>query len=198
MLRILRNTILFAIAILVGHLFRPATPASGQEPAPVPEAAVQCDDNGACQNGAACRGAACGRCGKGLCNTGNCGHCGKGLCNAGNCGHCGNGLCHGTQINCRQRQDGQPELFYNYYIPGTCGGVPAALYVAPRPVPPMVGWTYYTYQPAMPHELLYTHHRTYYRYYDNGRGLTRTHISWYRPPVQSALGGLYNHFRLAR
>ena len=107
------------------------------------------------------------------------------------CGKC-------NQQNCRQRQYGQPELFYNYYVPGTCGGVPAQLYVAPRPVPPVVGETYYTYQPFMPHELLYQHDRTYYRYYDNGRSLTRTHISWYRPTVPSMLGGLANHFRIAK
>ncbi len=102
------------------------------------------------------------------------------------------------QVNCRQQTWGTPELFYNYYVPGTCGGVPAQMYLSPRPVPPMVGHTYYTYQPFMPHELLYQHHRKYYRYYDNGRGLTRTHISWYRPPVQSGLGSVYNHFRIAR
>ena len=77
-------------------------------------------------------------------------------------------------VNCRAQYYGQPELFYNYYVPGTCGGVPANMYVAPQPVPAWVGHTYYTYQPFMPHELLYQHHRTYYRYYDGGRGMTRT------------------------
>jgi hypothetical protein len=95
------------------------------------------------------------------------------------------GLHHPMIVNCRPQYYGQPELFYNYYMPGTCGGVPAAMYLAPQPVPPLVGHTYYTYQPFMPHELLYPHHRSYYRYYDNGRGLTRTHVSWYRPPLYS-------------
>ena len=94
-----------------------------------------------------------------------------------------NGFCqHHQQFNCRERGYGQPELFYNYYVPGTCGGVPANLYLAPRPVPPLVGHTYYTYQPFMPHELLYQHHRTYYRYYNGGRGMTRVHVKWSRPP----------------
>jgi hypothetical protein len=88
-------------------------------------------------------------------------------------------------MNCRPRTYGQPELFYNYYVPDTCGGVPAAMYLAPQPVPAWVGHTYYTYQPVLPHELLYQHHRTYYRYYDQGRGLTRTHISWTRPPLST-------------
>lgn len=107
------------------------------------------------------------------------------------CGRC-------QQQNCRPRTDGQPELFYNYYVPGTCGGMPVALYLAPQPVPPVVGHTYFTYQPFLPHELLYEHHRSYHRYYDNGRGLTRTHISWYRPPVRDALGGVASHLQLAR
>ena len=77
--------------------------------------------------------------------------------------------------------------------PGYCGGVPAAAYIAPRPVPAWVGQTYYTYQPFMPNELLYQHHRTYYRYYDQGRGMTRTSVSWSRPPVY-----VLSHFRIAR
>ncbi len=105
---------------------------------------------------------------------------------AGGAAGCRIGGLHNNQIaNCRPQNYGQPELFYNYYAPGTCGGVPAAMYVAPQPVPQLVGHTYYTYQPFYPHELLYPHHRTYYRYYDAGRGLTRTHVSWYRPPLTS-------------
>ncbi len=118
-------------------------------------------------------------------------------CQAGSGGARACSLCgrlHGPSYNCRPRYYGQPELFYNYYIPGTCGGVPANLYVAPQPVPRSVGHTYYTYQPLMPHELLYQHHRDYYRYYDGGRGLTRTHVSWSRPPFT----GWYSNLRIAR
>jgi hypothetical protein len=104
------------------------------------------------------------------------------------------GTLHGNDIqNFRPRTYGQPDLFYNYYVPGAFGGVPAVAYVAPRPVPALVGHTYYTYQPFLPNEMLYQHHRTYYRYYDQGRGLTRTSISWYRPPIY-----LPSPFRLAR
>ena len=42
-------------------------------------------------------------------------------------------------MNCRPRTYGQPELFYNYYVPGTCGGVPAAMYLAPA-AGSRVGW----------------------------------------------------------
>lgn len=98
-------------------------------------------------------------------------------------------LLHGAEVvNCRPRTYGQPDLFHDYYAPGACGGVPANMYPAPHRVPPVVGQTYYTYQPFMPHELLYQHHRAYYRYYNGGRGLTRTSVSWYRPPLRSWLG----------
>ncbi len=108
------------------------------------------------------------------------------------CKSCGLNNCPTT--NCRPRYYGQPQLFHNYYMPSTCGGVPANMYIAPQPVPQMVGHTYYTYQPFMPHELLYQHHRNYYRYYDGGRGMTRTSISWSRPP----LTGWYSTLRIAR
>ena len=42
-------------------------------------------------------------------------------------------------------------------------GFGAQLYVAPRPVPPRVGHTWYTYPPFMPHEFLYKHRRHYVR-----------------------------------
>ena len=60
-----------------------------------------------------------------------------------------------------------PDVFYNFYVPpvpaGAYPGVGAQLYVAPRPVPPRVGHTWYTYPPFMPHEFLYKHHRRYIR-----------------------------------
>jgi hypothetical protein len=76
------------------------------------------------------------------------------------------------------RQRTAPDLFYNHYVaPGACGGVGAQLYLSPLPTPPLVGHTYYTYQPLMPHEFLYHHHRKYYRQHPNG-GWTRTLVWW--------------------
>lgn len=80
--------------------------------------------------------------------------------------------------DCQYRFYGQPDLFYNYYVPPTCGGMGAELYLSPRPVPAHVGHTYVTYQPLMPHEFMYHHHRTYHRYYNSGQGLTRTHVKY--------------------
>jgi hypothetical protein len=72
-----------------------------------------------------------------------------------------------------------PELFYNYYVPpGEYPGVPAQLYLAPRPTPPVVGHTYVTYQPLLPHEFLYPHCRRYWRYDSASNGWTRTQVVW--------------------
>ena len=84
-----------------------------------------------------------------------------------------------TPFTPRYPEFGQPDLFYNFYVPPTAGGVGAQMYLAPGPVPPHVGHTYYTYQPFMPHELLYKHKRVYHRYYNEGRGLTRTSVRWW-------------------
>lgn len=75
------------------------------------------------------------------------------------------------------RNYGQPDLFRQYYS-NNVGGATAELYLAPIPVPPHVGHTYYTYEPLYPHEMLYRHVRNYHRYYDDGRGMTRTHVRW--------------------
>lgn len=98
-------------------------------------------------------------------------HLGSHYAGYGGCRTCSNG-------DCQYRYYGQPDLFYNYYVPPTCGGVGAELYLSPRPVPAHVGHTYITYQPLMPHEFMYHHHRTYHRYYNGGQGLTRTHVKY--------------------
>lgn len=99
---------------------------------------------------------------------------------------------------CRPWEYGNPALFYNFYAPNQCGGVPAQLYTSPRPVPPLVGHTYYTYQPLMPHEFMYPHQRTYRKWYNDGRGMTRTRATWYRAPVVGALTAARNAIRIPR
>ena len=72
------------------------------------------------------------------------------------------------------------DLFYNYYVPpGDAGDVGAQMYLSPRPTPPLVGHTYVTYQPLMPHEFLYPHKRHYVRYHPC-RGYTKTTVHWKR------------------
>ena len=45
------------------------------------------------------------------------------------------GMLHHNQLNCRPQTWGSPELFYNYYVPGTCGGIsgPIVPGAPPRP-----------------------------------------------------------------
>ena len=77
--------------------------------------------------------------------------------------------------------DTQPDLFYNYYVGANCGQYPAAMYTAPVQTPPVVGHTFFTYQPLYPHEYLYTHKRIYHHYYhDGGHGLSRTRVTYGR------------------
>lgn len=72
----------------------------------------------------------------------------------------------------------QKDLFYDYYAqPGPYNGAAAGMYVSPRPVPPFVGHTYVTYQPYMPHEYLYKHHRAYYTH-TPGAGWRRTNVRY--------------------
>ena len=72
------------------------------------------------------------------------------------------------------------DLFYNYYVGPAIlgGGIPAQMYPTPVPTPPLVGHTYITYQPFMPHEMMYKHQRTYTRTHPDGSA-TRTKVVWY-------------------
>jgi len=85
-----------------------------------------------------------------------------------------------TGAEAGQRHKGTPDLFYNYYTPASgYAGPTAQLYLSPRPTPPMVGHTYVTYQPLMPHEFLRPHHRKYHRSHPDG-GRTTTSVTWTR------------------
>ncbi len=81
--------------------------------------------------------------------------------------------------NCLPRTYAGGELFYNYYVPPNCGTRAAQMYLSPHPVPAMVGHTYNTYQPLMPHELMYRHKRVYHHHYNSNRGLTRTRVLYW-------------------
>jgi hypothetical protein len=82
-------------------------------------------------------------------------------------------------VQAADRQSAPGDLFYNFYVPPVgYQSVGAELYPCPRPVPPLVGYTYITYQPLMPHEFLY-HHRRTYAYYHSDDGKTRTSVWWH-------------------
>lgn len=91
------------------------------------------------------------------------------------------------------------DLFYNYYTgPSNCPNQTAGMYPAPYPTPPIVGHTWYTYQPLLPHEHMYRHNRHYYQYYNYGRGLNRTSVSWSYNPIIAGLGYLHRRLEVPR
>ncbi|TWU19671.1 hypothetical protein [Allorhodopirellula heiligendammensis] len=123
---------------------------------------------------------------------------------SGDCanGNCGGGGLHGGLVDggmVQGREYGQPDLFYNFYTQGAANSANAQMYVSPVPVPQHVGHTYLTYQPFYPHEMLYKHHDRFHNYYDGGRGMNRTHVSYYYPPVRTGLSNFYwNVLRIPR
>lgn len=58
-------------------------------------------------------------------------------------------------------------IFSQYTTQGAASTATAGMYPAPHPVPSNVGGSYYTYQPLMPHEMMYTHSRNYFNYYND-------------------------------
>ncbi len=114
--------------------------------------------------------------------------------------------CHNCQSSCNScngtwnrplTENSSPDVFYNFYQPGN-GGVPAAALPAPYPTPPLVGHQYTTYQPFMPNEWLYMHHRTYHQAYNQGMGLNRTKVWWTGTPIRTDLHTIRNWFRIPR
>jgi hypothetical protein len=93
---------------------------------------------------------------------------------------------------------GGHDLFYNYYTQGNANQAHAAAYVSPVPVPPWVGHTFYTYQPLYPHEMMHWHSHRYHNYYDNGRGLNRTSVHYYAPPVRTGVNYVWRQIQLPR
>lgn len=85
-------------------------------------------------------------------------------------------------------------LFAQYTTQGQ-GGLTAGKYIAPHPIPSNVGHSYRTYEPLMPHEMLYEHDRNYFNYYNDnsfkggGPSLNITSVRWqngdqgYRPSL---------------
>ncbi|QEG24532.1 hypothetical protein [Mariniblastus fucicola] len=76
------------------------------------------------------------------------------------------------------------QLFSQYTTQGAASSATAGMYPAPHSVPQNVGGSYYTYQPLMPHEMMYTHSRNYYNYfndssyYGGGGSLNITSVRW--------------------
>lgn len=131
----------------------------------------------------------------------NAGGCGPGGCLSGLLGGgAGGGGCLGGNCSPWNRpytEESQPDLFYNFYQPGN-GGSPAGAFPSPYPTPAIAGRTYTTYQPFMPNEWLYMHHRTYHQHYNNGMGVNRTKVHWHGTPIRTELMQVRKFFSLAR
>ena len=84
---------------------------------------------------------------------------------------------HGWEGKRRISHQRPNDLFYNYYVGPYPSGTAAQMYVSPQPVPAQMGHTYTTYQPFMPHEMLYKHRRSYYTNHADG-GWTRTNVRY--------------------
>lgn len=91
-----------------------------------------------------------------------------------------------------------PQLFGNQYTQGASDQATAVMYLAPVPVPANVGHTYYTYQPLYPHEFMHLHKHRYHNYYDQGRGLNRTGVHYYAPPVRTTAHSIWKTISLPR
>lgn len=91
-----------------------------------------------------------------------------------------------------------PHLFANQYTQGYANQATAQMYISPVPVPPWVGHTYYTYEPLYPHEMTYTHTHRYHSYYDGNRGLNRTRVHYYAPPVRTFVHGMHKALSIPR
>lgn len=104
--------------------------------------------------------------------------------------------CVALVSNSAEAQIGQgnyPNHLFAQYTTQGQGGLTAGKYNAPHPVPAHVGHDYRTYEPLMPHEMMYEHQRNYYNYYNDnsyyggGPSLNVTSVRWqngsygYRP-----------------
>ena len=102
-------------------------------------------------------------------------------------------VCFGFLTEATHGQGPLPNnLFAQYTTQGNANLSNAGMYPAPHWVPRQMGHTYYTYQPLMPHEMMYAHSRNYYNYYApadrfyankyghhrGGAGLTKTQVVW--------------------
>ena len=81
-------------------------------------------------------------------------------------------------------------LFQQYTTQGA-NQTDAGMYPAPHWVPPYVGHSYRTYQPLMPHEMMYEHSRNYYNWSHQG-AFYAPQYGWFRGGGNSC-GGYGSH-----
>lgn len=90
---------------------------------------------------------------------------------------------HKARIQYQQPHD----IFYNNFVGPGPGGVPAQMYMSPRPVPAHVGHMYNTYPAFYPQEMMHKHRRSWYTYH-RGAGWNRTKVYYSARPGLDLLG----------
>ncbi len=98
-------------------------------------------------------------------------------------------------------------LFSQYATPDGPNMTTAGMYPAPHDSPRLGAHAHYTYQPLMPHEMMYQHTRNYYNYYNTGgymgapNALNKTSVRWqsgsnHMGPLPSSTGFSGLNYRL--
>ncbi len=109
-----------------------------------------------------------------------------------------------TPVSAQFGQGNSPNnLFSQYVTPDGPNMTTAGMYPAPHYSPQLGAQSYYTYQPLMPHEMMYQHSRNYYNYYNSGGyyggndSLNKTTVRWQSGmnhmgnlPFSGSLGGV--------
>lgn len=98
-------------------------------------------------------------------------------------------------------------LFSQYQTGAGPNATTAGMYPAPYDSPQLGAQSYYTYQPLMPHEMMYQHSRNYFNYYNTGGymsgfdSLNKTKVRWQSGsnhmgplPLTTSLGGGLNYW----
>ncbi len=89
-----------------------------------------------------------------------------------------------TPVSAQFGEGNSPNPLFSQYATGGAGMTNAGLYPAPHYSPQLGAQSYYTYQPLMPHEMMYQHSRNYYNYYNTGgymggnNSLNKTSVRW--------------------
>lgn len=88
-----------------------------------------------------------------------------------------------AQANAQFPQGNYQSPLFSQYTTQGAGDASAAMYPAPHYSPMLGAQSYYTYQPLMPHEMMYQHSRNYYNYYNTGgfyggNALNKTSVRW--------------------
>ncbi|MFK7766850.1 MAG: hypothetical protein AB8B55_06480 [Mariniblastus sp.] len=106
-------------------------------------------------------------------------------------------------VSAQLGQGNSSNNLFSQYATGGAGMINAGMYPAPYDSPRLGAQSHYTYQPLMPHEMMYQHQRNYFNYYNSSGfmgsndSLNKTKVRWQSGvnhmgnlPLASPLGNL--------